>query len=445
MQKVLRDGLILRSISEGVASDRENLPRFYVETFSDAYEQDESFLRSWTESLLKPDHPATTDEDIWVVVDPAKDAQIVSALLLIPQVWRYAGLPLQVGRVELVATHKDYRRRGLIRALFEALHERSEALGHNIQAITGIDHYYRRFGYAMAVDLGSRAAIPLAAIKPPKDDAAPQYRLRPATDADIPHLIAWDEYAARGHLLMTVRSEDEWRFELNGRTEPDHIWKLAVQIIEDAAGRGVGYVAMRQHGHEQWNQCLGWVVGPDSSYLATFENVLQGLKTWCVAQKPEVERPFLTFGGAIPAVLETLMRRRYPATVRDQHYAWYLRAVSPARLICDLAPVLEARLADSPANRYTGELTINLFDLTGLHIKFDGGRISAKDIPLDNPKAHEEADATFAWHTFLNVVFGHRSVEELQYVLPETNANGKARVLFDAMFPRMHAMLMPIS
>ena len=37
------------------------------------------------------------------------------------QTWTYGGVPFEVGRPELVATHPDYRRRGLVRAQFEAV------------------------------------------------------------------------------------------------------------------------------------------------------------------------------------------------------------------------------------------------------------------------------------------------------------------------------------
>jgi len=62
-----------------------------------------------------------------------------------------------VGRPELVGTHPDYRRRGLIRAQFKIIHQWSAARGHAMQAITGIPWYYRQFGYEMALELhGSR-------------------------------------------------------------------------------------------------------------------------------------------------------------------------------------------------------------------------------------------------------------------------------------------------
>ena len=443
MQKQLRDGLILRSISEGHASDRERLPTFFGEVFHEAYDEEPANLSIWTESLLAGDHPATTDEDIWLVVDPAKDDMIVSALLLIPQTWRYESVQLGVGRVEIVATHKDYRRRGLVRELMLVAHERSAALGHTIEAITGIPHYYRRFGYTMAVDLGSFAAVPLATIPKLAEGKSAKYSLRPATEADIPNIIAWEEYAGGQALLSTVRGEREWRYEF-ARAE-NHTWWLDMLIITRDDGRDVGYVATRRK-FDDWLPCVAYVVGEEASYMDTYEDVLRGLKARLQSRYPEDTPPVIYFAAGMHEAISILTRSAYPAAVRSEHYAWYLRAASPARLIREITPVLEKRLANSGANRYSGELKISFFDGTGLCIQFeDGYIINTLDIQVSTPQEEEKADAAFPWHSFLALVFGYRTFEEVAHVLPESHANGRARVLLGTLFPRKRSWLMPLA
>ena len=165
MEKSLPDGLRLRSLSAGYERDRERLKGLYHLVFRDELDDwDVPDDDMWVDSLLSGSHPTITDDDVWVVVDPAKDDMVVSSVLLIPQVWRYDTVEIGVGRPEVVLTHPDYRQRGLVRELMTVTHERSEALGHVIQGITGIGHYYRRFGYAMAVDLDSFASLPMTAV-----------------------------------------------------------------------------------------------------------------------------------------------------------------------------------------------------------------------------------------------------------------------------------------
>ena len=61
--------------------------------------------------------------------------------------WSFAGILFGVTRAEMVATEPSYRRRGLVRALFEMVHARGAAEGHLLSAITGIPYFYRQFGY----------------------------------------------------------------------------------------------------------------------------------------------------------------------------------------------------------------------------------------------------------------------------------------------------------
>ena len=46
-----------------------------------------------------------------------------------------------------MATEPSYRRRSLIRALFEMIHARGADKGHLLSTITGIPYFYRQFGY----------------------------------------------------------------------------------------------------------------------------------------------------------------------------------------------------------------------------------------------------------------------------------------------------------
>jgi GNAT superfamily N-acetyltransferase len=436
MRKELDGGLILRSLSEGHESDRARLPEFYAFTFGEAGDSDARDIFVWTQDLASGKHPATTLDDIWVVVDPAKDDEIVSALLLIPQTWRYDGIEFGAGRVELVATNRFYRRRGLVRQQIQAAHERSAALGHLVTGITGITHYYRRFGYAMAMDLGIRAAFPLASVPQLDEGQEADFTFRAATSADIPHLVAWDHYYAQQFLVTHVITPELWEYELSGRSQgaPFYIYPL---IITDKSGRDVGYLAMRASLAGRYVNCLRYVVGPESSYLATFGDALREMKAFAdraFENDPDARPGHVSFDSGLPHAVDRLIERTWPGLVRqpERIYTWYLRVPDLPAFIRHIAPALEKRLENSGANRYTGDLKIGFYDLTGITIQFENGRIASVthgDLPLD------EGDADFPYLTFLNLVFGHRTLDDLAYVLPEVTFNRKAAVLLDALFP----------
>lgn len=90
--------------------------------------------------------------DFAVIEDTSKEGRpIVACTCGWRHTWTYEGIPFQVGRPEMVATDPAYRHCGLIRALFEIVHARSAAQGDLVQAITGINYFYRQFGYEYAL------------------------------------------------------------------------------------------------------------------------------------------------------------------------------------------------------------------------------------------------------------------------------------------------------
>jgi len=102
---------------------------------------------------MSGDHPACDASDFTVIEDTTTGS-IVSSACLIRQRFSYEEVELDAGLPELVGTHPDYRRRGLVGEQFEVLHRWSKERGHLMQAIAGIPYYYRRFGYEMAVWMG---------------------------------------------------------------------------------------------------------------------------------------------------------------------------------------------------------------------------------------------------------------------------------------------------
>jgi len=440
MQKQLTNGLILRTLSEGHLSDRQQLPNLYADVNGESARDDEkAALRRWTEDLMHG-HVTVTPDDIFVAVDPSKEDKLASATLLIPQTWRYEDVTISVGRPELVATYPEYRGQGLVRSLFEAVHERSAALGHQMQVITGIPYFYRQFGYTMAVDLAQHASIPLHVIADAAPDYQPAFTLRPATYDDIPNLTRWYDYHARGRLLTEQRSVDVWRYELSGRDAGNgHV--MDYQIIVNAAGQGVGYLELFAYRWDLQNiNCTGYVVGEESSYLETFDDVMRGIKQWALNRFGCVPT-LISFGSGLHEALDTLIDRTQGGLIRRREYMWYVRVPEMIPFLHHIQPVLERRLEHSGANCYSGEFKIGFYDLTGINIKFEQGKI----IGIETMRGKDGYDISFPWELFWNVVFGQHTYDELRYILPEVWASAKAAVLLDALFPKKKSWLKGLS
>jgi GNAT superfamily N-acetyltransferase len=429
VNKPVAESLQLRSLSAGVASDKANLVDFYVEVFTDAYGPEDKILAPWVSDLISGKHPAMSADDVWVVVDPTQEDRIVSALLLIPQTWSYEGIDFGVGRVELVATHKEYRRRGLIRELMQVAHERSAALGHQVQVITGIEHFYRQFGYAMTLPLGGGAYQPFAGVPKLRDGEHPKYTLQGATEDDVPVLM--DLYNAHTqHTSMYVhRNEAYWRYQF--QRSPKNPPNCLYHLIKNTDGQTAGYVATQDLQQGGRLSCLEYCLDANTSYLETYDDVLRGLKDHAESFWSGDDVPyFIGFDTSVHPTIKLMASRSKTGYVRPYLYTWYVRVADLPAFLMHLKPLLDDRMTRSGARGFTGDFNFDFHDHVGLQLKFEGGKlVHAGPKPSD-----AESDASFPWHTFLHTLFGDRTMEEMRHILPDVDANRKGTVLLNALF-----------
>ncbi len=188
---------------------------------------------------MRGDHPTTGAGDFLLVEDTRRGV-IASSLCLIAQRWSYAGVPFGVGRPEMVGTLPEYRRRGLVRAQFALLHAWSAARGEMALMIGGIPWYYRQFGYEMALELDAGRFCAPSDVPDYAGETHEPYRIRPATEADIPFLArAYDFGMGRGRIAV-VRDPSQWRYELVGHS-PSSDMRFDLFVIERTDGVPVGF------------------------------------------------------------------------------------------------------------------------------------------------------------------------------------------------------------
>ncbi|HTP09927.1 MAG TPA: GNAT family N-acetyltransferase [Anaerolineae bacterium] len=431
----LGDGLRLRFAT---VEDSEALAQFNGRIH--ANEGFNEFVSQWTREFVSPSHPTCGPNNVTLVED-TRTRQIVSSMCLIPQTWTFDGIPFPVGRPEAVGTAPAYRRRGLIRAQFDVLHAKSEREGHLVQGITGIPWYYRQFGYEYAIDLdGGRCVYPtlIPALKAGESEA---YRFRPATVDDLPLMMdLYDRDCARS-LIACPRSEAEWRrmtFDVPSSVIP----YIVLTIIETNEGRAVGVI--RTSRELSWRgmfpvRMLAVVEG--QSWRAVLPAALRWLKTQSeaagtAAQKSETPTLHFEMGEQHPA---------YDAAPELFHqntgsYAWYIRVPDVPKFINHIAPVLEQRLARSALNGYAGEIKVREY-VRGFKLIIEPGKISAEPWTAAD---QDEGDASFPPWTFVKLLFGQRSFEELEDAYPDCFANAAIAPVLKALFPKRFSNVLPI-
>ena len=428
----LGDGLIMRW---GKAEDAEALAEFNVRIHSNDPANPDLFLGHWTRDLLSGQHPTTGPEDFTVVVDERAGGKIVSTLCLISQTWLYEDVPFGCGRIELVGTDPDYRRRRLVARQFEVIHARSADKEEMVQGITGIPWYYRQFGYEMALDLHGSTHFAWGQQGKVEQEA---YRWRAAADDDIHLLHNLYQYHSQKNLINRQRDETLWRYELNG-PHPESPYGRNFHLIETNEGQPVAYVEFTQWGQNFGLREFGVIPGHPWRPVAFF--VTRALKERADNLNTHLKKPitgiYFDFGKSHPSydVFSDQLKQL------GDPYAWYIRVLDLLSFLWHIRPVLQRRLAASFMAGYSGTLRLNFYR-QHLALTFERGHLTL--ISPFSPARFEDGDARFPDLTFLQLLFGRRSLAALRQAFPDCWATDEAAVVLNILFPQRHSQLVPL-
>ena len=438
----LGDGLILRLATE---ADAQALAEFNSRIHSDfGPDKPDEQVAAWTSDLLVRPHPTFKPGDFTLVED-TRAKKIVSSLNLIPQRWTYGGISFGVGRPELVGTDPDYRNRGLVRRQFDLIHQWCLERELPIQAITGIPYYYRLFGYEMAMDLGGGRRGSIDRVIKLRDGQEEPYQILPAQVEDLPFIASLDDHASHRYPVNCQRDLELWRYELDGKSDKN-VNRSELKIITRSGGDRVGYLA---HSPYLWKAGLTattYELLPGVSWAQVTQSVVRYLvstgKQLTVQEGKDTELPGFAFwlGQDHPVyhvLHDTLPYQRKP-------YAWYLRVPDLPAFLTLVRPVLNNRLKESYYAGHSKEIKITFYH-TGIKLVIENGIVNLVEPWQPAPVGHA-GDAAFPGLTFLQLLFGYRSFEELNYAFADCWwEDDETFGLLNALFPKQPVNIWPIS
>lgn len=437
----LGDGLIMR---RSTVDDAETLARFNGEIHARPDEAGPNpRIAGWTRDLLSRPHPTFRPDD-FVFVEDTRTGAIVSSLNLISQTWAYEEIEFGVGRVELVGTNPAYRQRGLVRALMAEVHRWSAARGEKVQAITGIPYFYRQFGYEMAMTLGGgRSGYP-SDVPDVKEGETEPFLVRHAVLSDLPFIGDLYRQSAARYPVTCLRDEALWRYELDGRSESSGS-RAQLCLIETTDGESIGFLAHQPRLYRNRTLSVSYCeLKPGISWLTVTPSILRytrkvGQEYAAAEGKGEYRGCTFSLGAAHP--IYDAAGGRLPRV--DEPYAWYLRVTDLPDFLRLVAPALERRLARSIATGHTGEVKISFYR-GGLRLKLERGKLAL--IENWTPPSPEAGDTLFPGLSFLQILFGYRTLGELRHAFPDCQIpSNDARVILSALFPKRPSHVWPVA
>lgn len=439
----LGDGLILRW---STPADLDKIGHLLATAFRNSAEDPLNMRMAEQPHLAaRPDFPYR-GETAWGIVEDTNKPErpVVACTCLWRHQWSYAGIPFGVGRPEFVASDPTYRNRGLVRKIFDLLHERSASEGHLLQAITGIPYFYRQFNYEYVLDLGGWRMTYLSLIPEKKGDDPEPYALRPATFDDIPHVMALYQQGRKSSLLWHEAPETYWRYLIGYWQDPAVQSRdittlgmgLGLQMVVDATGAVCGYVAVgvRRGGRDLYVRDL--YLYPQISLPTALPVLLRLLRDYGATipvmkpDTPPLSEILFNFGRTHP-IYDLLGEEVAPR--QETPYAWYIRIPDVPAFIRHIAPVLEQRLADSPLAGYTGELKMDCYR-GGLRIALTDGKLTTVET-WRPPTYGDHANAGCPPLVFLQLLLSYRGLAALRSTYPDVWANSEATLLLNTLFP----------
>jgi hypothetical protein len=325
------------------------------------------------------------------------------------------------------------------------VHQWSAERGELMQAITGIPYYYRQFGYEMALTLGSGRAgfkpnLPLL-----KQGEREPYLIRPASESDIEFIAQLYHFACHRNLVNCVRDENLWRYELNGRSSKN-VNRMELCVVETPEGERVGFLA---HPFNVWGTvmvAIAYEVVPGVSWSAVTPTVARYLFTTglAYAARDQKQDKFGSFGfylGDEHPVYQVL-HNNLPHIQKP--YSWYLRLSDLPGFLRRIAPVLERRLSSSLLAGHSGALMFTFYR-SGLRLVFEKGKMVTVEPWKPSPQG-DSGNAAFPDLTFLQLLFGYRSLDELKYAFADCwYDSDEVYALLNSLFPKQSSDIWAIS
>lgn len=439
------NGLIVRHAH---TDDTAALAEMEIQAFAnpDTGEPD-IYIGGWTRDLMSGNHPNFCPEDYLIVVDTTCD-KIVSCLCLISQTWNMQGISFGVGRIGIVATDAAYRRRGLVRQLFRHVHEISAVRGELAQAITGIPYYYRQFGYEYAIEMSSfhESFVPQQ-IPVLKEDKPEKFRMRHPQLQDLPFILELCASESARSLVSAERNLQLIEYEEFLEADPKSGSVAWTDIIETPEGERVGILKHRRYIYQGRHTTVLFEILPQFSWGDVGPFAMRELVRQAEHIENEDNQPLAKLAWTMPSNHPFIELMSEYTSALANGYAWYIRVPDLPAFLTRIAPVLENRIASSGQRNYSGLLRLNFFT-GGVEMNWQAGKLTSAQPWTATAGDYGQTgfgNASFPDRTFLKLLFGFRSLQELQEMFPDCiTDNQETAVLLNALFPKQLSHVLPI-
>ena len=357
---------------------------------------------------------------------------IVSTASAIPSVWMYEDIPLTNLELGWVGTLKEYRRKGLARALYVRFEEILQRDEYHISTIMGIPYYYRQFGYDFILPMGRKVQLRIDQIPVPKDEASKSIVFREARHDDIPSLIRLYDVHNRKMLVHAARTKSLWELQERFHREFEQEFKT---IVLEREGRVVGYFRLCVRGAKKHAPQGLWLSVMESS-ITTFNDVLQTLQ---YLRGCATEENTCRIDVVGPAVNNLCRVARNLEGHIDIGWKYQIRIPDISRFLNQIRPALESHLIGTMFEGMTRDLEINTYEHCYI-LPFVNGKLApVTDIGIQEVGEYRAFRAPP--NDLVRLMLGDYDAEELRNQNIDFIVSRELKPLVETLFPKRDSFI----
>lgn len=410
-EEKLENGLVMRNVrSEEDKVKYANLSY----KFNNASEGD-------TCTLLLGEHKGMTGENFFLVED-TNTGEFLATICLIPWKMNFDGISINAAMLEMVLSHPEYRKLGLVKKLINQFLAQVDQQGFDISVITGIPYYYRQYGYTYGLDLGTVESLPAFKIPEQKKEILEKYSLRKAESKDIGDLDRLYRVNTGNKNTYIERSPEHWRYLIEKA-------KYDIRLLLATESNSVlGYFMLKE--------------SEDKKSITIFEgevpNYEKGLIGLGLIKTEDTKE--IVICSYTEDVLSKLAQNLGSKTVRNTQ--WLVRTHDSVRFLNTIKPILEKRLEEGGCKGITTDVIVNLFRYA-IKLKINEGKIEEiKNVGfVDSSMGSDGGDLCIPNDAFIRLLFGYRTVEELWDAWPDIVIKSERKHIIEALFPVLKTYL----
>jgi len=357
---------------------------------------------------------------------------IVSTASAIPSVWMYENIPLSNLELGWVGTLKEYRRKGLARALYTYFEEILQRGEYHISTIMGIPYYYRQFGYDFILPLGRKVQLRIDQIPVPKNEARKSIVFREANQDDIPNLMRLYDEHNKTMLIHAARTKGLWELQERFHREFEQEFKTIVLERDDKV---VGYFRLCVRGEKKQAPRGLWLSVMESS-ITTFDDVLQTLQ-YLRGRAAEENTCRIDLMG--PAVNNLCRVAQNLGGNVDIGWKYQIRIPDMTRFLEQIRPTIESRLIGTMFEGMTRELAINTYEHCYV-LSFVNGKIApVKGIGMQ--EVGEYSDFRAPPNDLARLTLGDYNTDELRSQNIDFIMSKELKPLVETLFPKKNSFI----